>query len=36
MISDITRIDDIQKEGLFQITKADIRMLGEGEKNERG
>lgn len=35
MISDTTRINDIQKEELFQITKADIQMLGEGEKKER-
>lgn len=34
-ISDTTRINDIQKEELFQITKADIQMLGEGEKKER-
>ena len=35
LLSTSESASDIQKEELFQITKADIRMLGEGEKNER-
>lgn len=35
LLSTSESASDIQKEELFQITKADIQMLGEGEKKER-
>lgn len=35
LLSTSESASDIQKEELFQITKSDIQMLGEGEKKER-
>ena len=35
LLSTSESVSDIQKEELFQITKSDIQMLGEGEKKER-
>lgn len=35
LLSQRRNLGDVQKDELFQITKEDIRMLGEGEKKER-
>ena len=35
LLSQRRNLGDIQKDELFQITKEDIQMLGEGEKKER-